>query len=223
VLGGEVVERGEPIPVLSSFARPSGTSRRTLSGSAPAPCERPPLRAPRPSRAAASWRAAAAASGARPRRRCLVHPAALLSGAGKRSAARPRARARRHGHELRLFIRGRGDCGTPRSMVFALAVAVLDRQQLLAAVLTTPITTSRHSFGLAEADADVSRRRRIGRHSVKPQLPGSDAACSTLPGLRQPRDRAGRQAEASSPSRSRSAGQSPRSRGRAGRESGAPR
>src|SRR5438067_1546276 len=150
----------------------SEISRRTRPGSAPAPCVRPRGRLGHLMQ-----------QGLRPRLqplgervkdvRCLVNPAALLSRAREHVAQRgPGAQRAVAGHQLRLThpaIAEIAEHSCPR--VLGLAVAVLDRQQLLLAIFPDPDHDQQAQLRvLAEPDADVHTVHEQIRVTVKPQL-----------------------------------------------------
>ena len=125
-----------------------------------------------------------------------MNPAALLPGSGEHVAQRgPRAERAVAGHELRLVqpaVAQIAEHGRPR--VLALAVAVLDREQLLLAVLADADHHQQAQLRiLAEADADVHAVDEQVGVAVKPQLPGAERGVLGLPLLGQPLDRARRQ------------------------------
>ena len=81
-----------------------------------------------------------------------------------------------------------------RPGVLALAVAVLDREQLLLAVLTDADHDQQAQLGiLAEPHADVHAVDEQVRVAVEPQLPRAERGVLGLPLLGQPLDRARRQ------------------------------
>ena len=126
-----------------------------------------------------------------------MNPAALLSRAGEHVAQRgPRAERAVAGHELRLVhpaVAQIAEHGRPR--VLALAVAVLDREQLLLPVLANADHHQQAQLGiLAEPDADVHAVDEQVGVAMEPQLPRAERGVLGLPLLGQPLDRAGRQA-----------------------------
>ena len=125
-----------------------------------------------------------------------MNPAALLSGAGEHVAQRgPRAERAVAGHELRLVQPAVAQIAEHRRpRVLALAVAVLDREQLLLAVLADADHDQQAQLGiLAEPDADVDAVDEQVGVAVEPQLPGAERGVLGLPLLGQPLDRARRQ------------------------------
>ena len=127
---------------------------------------------------------------------CLVHAAALLSRAGEHAAQRrPRSERPVTGHELWLVhpaVAQIAEYRRPR--VLGLAVAVLDREQLLLPGLADADHHQQAQLEiLAEPDADVDAVDEQVGVTVEPQLPGPERGVLCLPGLGQPLDRAGRQ------------------------------
>jgi hypothetical protein len=125
-----------------------------------------------------------------------VNPATLLPGAGEHGAkGRPRTERAITGHELRLVhppVAQIAEHGAPG--VLGLAITVLDRQQLLLAVLADTNHDQQAQLGiLAEADADVDAIDEQVRVAVKPQLTRAERGVLGLPLLGQPLDRARRQ------------------------------
>ena len=107
----------------------------------------------------------------------------------------PRAERAVTGHELRLVhatVAQIAEHGRPR--VLALAVAVLDREQLLAAVLADADHDQQaQPRVLAEADTDVHAVDEQVGIPVESQLPGPERGVLGLPLLGQPLDRTRRQ------------------------------
>jgi hypothetical protein len=98
----------------------------------------------------------------------------LLSGAGEHAPeCGPRAERAVAGHELRLVHATVAEIAEHRRPgVFALAVAVLDREQLLAAVLTDADHDQQaQPRVLAETDGHVDAVDEQVGVAVKPQLP----------------------------------------------------
>jgi hypothetical protein len=104
----------------------------------------------------------------------------------------PRAQRAIARHELRLIQPAVAQITEHhRPRVLALAVAVLDRQQLLLAILTDADHHQQAQLGiLAEAHADVDAVDEQVRVAVKPQLAGTERGVLGLPLLGQPLDRA---------------------------------
>ena len=198
MLGGVVVERGQRLPIPIELRQRLGVLRAVLL---PEHLERPagvpagrrlddlvqqPLR-----------------PGLQPLREAVEHvargvePAALLAGAWEHIPQRgPRSESTVADDELRFVQAAALEIAEhARPALGRLAVPVLDREQLLAPVLTDADHDQQtHLWVLTEPDLDVDPVHEQIGVAVEAQQPLTESSVVSLPLLAQPADRRGRQA-----------------------------